>query len=141
LVLCATFLHWGSDMTTKQRLTQRVRQSAKHALWGFGIAVTVITAACTPSPDPAHQTVEYYRANPEARESRVAECANDPGTMGKTPDCINAKQAAQIEGIGNLRDLPPMGLSKDAEERSRRTEPSNDSTESGTKDSLPHKAN
>lgn len=72
--------------------------------------ITIAAAACAPAPEPTHQTVEYYRANREAREAIVAECANDPGSLGKTPDCINAKQAASIEGIGNLRDLPPLNL-------------------------------
>jgi len=84
------------------------------ARWCLGTVTIVGIAACSPTPEPVHQTVEYYRANREVREARVAECANDPGTLGKTADCVNAKQAAQIEGIGNFGDLPPMGLLKDA---------------------------
>jgi len=108
--------------------------------WCLGIVVTISAAACVPSPNPAHQTVEYYRANREAREARVAECANDPGALGKTPDCINAKQAAQIEDIGNLRDLPPMGLLKDAEEDSARADSSNGSSRPQGTDSPPREA-
>jgi hypothetical protein len=80
--------------------------------------VTIAAAACAPAPEPTHQTVEYYRANREAREAKVAECANDPGELGKTPDCINAMQAAQLESIGSLRDLPPMGLVPDKKQGS-----------------------
>lgn len=108
-------------MNIKQQSIRSIRHGAQGVRWCLGIVVIIGSAACAPSPEPPHQTVEYYRANREAREARVAECANDPGVLGKTPDCINAKQAAQIEGIGNLRDLPPMGLLKDAEDKSGQT--------------------
>jgi hypothetical protein len=29
------------------------------------------------------------------------------------PACINAQQAENLVGIGSMRNLPPMGLSKD----------------------------
>jgi hypothetical protein len=102
-------------MKPKQQLIRRIRHGARGARLCLGIVVTISSAACAPSPEP-HQTVEYYRANREARETKVAECANDPGALGKTPDCINAKQAAQVEGIGSLRDLPPMGLTKEKQQ-------------------------
>lgn len=41
----------------------------------------------------------------------LAECANDPGTLRNTPDCVNARQAGSLESIGSLRDLPPLQLS------------------------------
>ena len=97
-------------MTTKQKLVHRIRRGARGVRWCLGIVVTIGSAACAPSPDPAHQTVDYYVANREAREARVAECANDPGALGQTPDCINARKAAALESIGSLRDLPPMQL-------------------------------
>lgn len=100
-------------MTTKQQSIRRIRSSALGVRWCLGVVITIGSAACAPSPEPTHQTVDYYRANREARETKVAECANDPGALGKTPDCINAKQAAQIEGLGSLRDLKPLGLSKE----------------------------
>lgn len=127
-------------MNTKQQSIRSIRHGARGVRWCLGIVVTISTAACAPSPNPTHQTVEYYRANREAREARVAECANDPGALGKTPDCINAKQAAQIEDIGNLRDLPPMGLLKDAEEGSDQTDSSNGSSRPQGKDSPPREA-
>lgn len=97
-------------MTSKQQLIRRFRHGAHGVRLFFGIAVTISSAACAPSPDQ-HRTVEFYRANAEARQTKVAECANDPGALGKTPDCVNARQAAAIEDVGSLRDLPPMGLS------------------------------
>ena len=105
-----TFLHWGCDMKHEQESTSRIRRGALGVRACLGIVVTIGSAACAPSPNPTHQTVEYYRANREAREARLAECANDPGTLGKTPDCVNARQAGSLESIGSLRDLPPLQL-------------------------------
>lgn len=108
-----------------QTLIRRVRRGARGGRLYLGIVVTISAAACAPSPDPTHQTVEYYQANPEAREAKVAECANDPGALGKTPDCVNARQAAAIEGIGSLRDLPPMGLlEREEQDKERKKDPS-----------------
>lgn len=102
--------------------------------------VTIAAAACAPAPEPTHQTVEHYRANREAREAKVAECANDPGGLRNTPDCINAKQAAAIEDIGSLQDLPPMGLLKDGEEGPDQTSSSSSSSRRGDTDSQPRQA-
>jgi hypothetical protein len=100
-------------MNTKKQSIRSIRHGARGVRWCLGIVVTISAAACAPSPEPPHQTVEYYRANREAREARLAECANDPGALGKTPDCINVRKAAEIEGLGSLRDLKPLGLSKE----------------------------
>lgn len=98
-------------MTIKQFSIPRLARGAYGARWCLAIGTALAAVACSSPPEPpSHQTVEFYRANKEARQAKVAECANDPGALGKTPDCINAKQAAAIEDIGNLRDLPPMGL-------------------------------
>ena len=37
-------------------------------------------------------------------------CTNDPGTLSKTPDCINAQEAERLEGYGSLRNSGPIGL-------------------------------
>lgn len=89
-----------------------IRRGVRGVRLCLGIVVTIGSAACTPSPDPTHQTVDYYRANKDARQAMVARCENDPGALGQTPDCINARQAAKLEDRPkSLRDLPPMGLS------------------------------
>lgn len=89
----------------------------------------ISSAGCAPSPDQ-HQTVEFYRANAEARQAKVAECANDPGALDKTPDCVNARQAAALEDVGSLRDLPPMGLSPDAaQKKNERPDPADTSAQ------------
>jgi hypothetical protein len=40
----------------------------------------------------------------------MAQCANDPGTLRSTPDCINAREAERLESYGTLRDSGPVGL-------------------------------
>jgi hypothetical protein len=37
-------------------------------------------------------------------------CANDPGTLQNTPDCINARAAERLESLGSLRNSGPLGL-------------------------------
>ena len=66
--------------------------------------------ACSRGPTAAQHTVNWYLSHTADRASMVERCANDPGTLGKTPDCINAFAAAQRADIGSLKNLPLMGL-------------------------------
>ena len=50
----------------------------------------------------------------EEREAKLAACSNDPGGLARTPNCVNARQAARLEGVGSLRDLSALGLPEDA---------------------------
>lgn len=67
-----------------------------------------VLAGC--SRGSAAHTVDWYLAHTADRRAMVGRCENDPGTLGKTPACVNAMAAAAQAGIGSLRDLPPMGL-------------------------------
>lgn len=73
----------------------------------FGVFASV--AGCMERPAAAH-TVDYYRAHADERRVRVRDCVNDPGTEGRSPDCINALEADRLEGIGSFRELAPMQL-------------------------------
>jgi hypothetical protein len=100
-------------MTIKQLSISRLARGASRARWCLAIGAALAVGACSSPPEPpTHQTVEFYRANKDARLAKVAECANDPGALGKTPDCINAKRAAAIEGLGSFRDMKPLGPPK-----------------------------
>jgi len=33
-----------------------------------------------------------------------------PGTLGRTPDCINAREATRLEETRSVRALPPIEL-------------------------------
>ena len=101
-------------MTIKKLSISRLARGVSGAQWYLAIGAALTVAACSSPPEPpTHQTVAFYRANKEARQAKVAECANDPGALGKTPDCINAKQAAAIEGLGSFRDMKPLGPPKE----------------------------
>ena len=89
----------------------RIRPGAQPLRIGLGIVVTSCAAvACAPAPDRARHDVEYYREHTRERDDRLQMCARDPGSLGSRPDCVNAREAARIEGMGSLQSLPPMGL-------------------------------
>jgi hypothetical protein len=75
----------------------------------FGVIVAVYQWR-TPAPAVAEHTVDEYRADARLRQEVFGRCRADPGTLGETPDCINALEAERLESRGSLRDLPPLGL-------------------------------
>ena len=78
------------------------------ALCVFGATLT--TTCCTGEPPSAQHTVAEYRADAALRREQFARCANDPGSLGQTPDCINAREASRLEEVGSVRDAPPIHL-------------------------------
>ena len=77
---------------------------------GLFATLAWLVCACSKPVEQARYTVEEYRSNAELRHAQVARCVSDPGSLRKTPDCINAQQAAASEDRLRLRDLPPIGL-------------------------------
>ncbi len=83
---------------------QRVRRC-------LGLVITIASAAaCAPAPDRALHTVDEYRQDATLRKLTFARCANDPVSRNLKPDCINAREAARLEGVGSLRTLAPLEL-------------------------------
>jgi hypothetical protein len=72
-------------------------------------ALALVVTGC--SPNRARYTVDEYRADATLRHSQMERCKEDPGSLAKTPDCINARQAAALEDRVRLREMPPVGLS------------------------------
>ena len=88
----------------------KIRPGAQRVRNCLGIVVTVSAAvSCAPAPDPAN-TVTYYREHADERDAALKRCADDPGSLGKQPDCVNAREASRLEGVGSLRELPPLDL-------------------------------
>ena len=88
----------------------KIRPGAQRARNCLGIVVTVGAAvSCAPAPDRAN-SVAYYREHAEERETRLKKCTDDPGSLRYQPDCVNAREAARLEGIGSQRELPPLNL-------------------------------
>lgn len=80
----------------------------------FGIAPmivavsSVLVSGCSPSPAP--RDVAYFRSHAEDRQRQLSICANDPGARGAQTECVNAREAERLEGVGSLRSLAPLGL-------------------------------
>lgn len=89
----------------------RIRPGARSVRLCLEIVVTLSTVtACAPAPNRAQHTVDYYRSHAAMRQEVLKRCANDPGDEARAPDCINARTAESLEGIGSLKNLPPIGL-------------------------------
>ena len=92
----------------------RIRPGAQRVRNCLGIVVTVSAAvSCAPVPDQAN-TVAYYRQHATERDAQLKKCVDDPGSIGRRPDCVNAREAARLEGIGSQRKLPPLNLPGEA---------------------------
>lgn len=76
------------------------------------LLATLVGAAmsCSPGPPVAGHTVSDFRADAALRREVFARCRNDPGGLGQTPDCVNAREAERLESRGSLRDQAPVGL-------------------------------
>jgi hypothetical protein len=76
------------------------------------VLLTLVACACSRGPqEEATHTVDYYRSHAEMREAKLRDCSNDPGSLGDSPNCVNVRRAEELESLGSLRKLPPMGLS------------------------------
>jgi hypothetical protein len=78
------------------------------ALLTIGVILSLV--CCSRQPEEARHTVAEYRADPDLRREQFARCANDPGALGNTPDCINVRQATVLEDNKSVRDLAPVRL-------------------------------
>lgn len=99
--------------------------------WVMASMVMASIAACSPATPESGRTVQDYLADPSLRNDTVQRCANDPGRLRDTPDCLNAQAAARIEGVGSLRELPPLPLPPPVRE-AQPASPSSDSEPANT---------
>jgi hypothetical protein len=89
----------------------RFRPGARSVRRSLGFVVTALSAAgCAPVPDRASHTIEDYREDAQLRREELARCTGDPGSLGNSADCVNAREAERSLGVGNLRQLPPLRL-------------------------------
>jgi len=70
----------------------------------------MVLGGCARESSSAAHTVADYRANGVLRKEAFARCANDPGTLGETPDCVNVREAQRLEDLGSIRNTPPIKL-------------------------------
>ena len=89
----------------------KFRPGVQHVRMCLGLVVTLTSAVgCAPAPDRASHTVDEYRRDAKLRELTFARCAKDPASRDVSPDCINAREAERLEGVGSLRTLSPLEL-------------------------------
>lgn len=124
-------------MTLKNLSWIRARGNALQV--SMAVLLVAGAASCTKAPEAARYTVEEYRANKALREAKVKACANDPGTLGQTPDCVNALRAASLEGIGSLRKSAPIGLDPTRNPFGKSVKPPSDSGTGGSASKTPPK--
>src|SRR6185312_16883495 len=86
-------------------MTMREKTSRKLGLW-LAMVPVLIAAGCGSSRQA--RTVSYFQAHPKEREALYRRCADNLGTLGKTPECVNVAQAEANAGFGSFRHLPPM---------------------------------
>lgn len=74
------------------------------ALIGIAAAlVSMATGCCQSAQRPkAEHTVDQYLASAELMQARFRECANNPGELRDTPDCINVTAARYQGGMGSI---------------------------------------
>jgi hypothetical protein len=58
------------------------------------ITLTVLGGCKEDKPAEVVQTVDWYKTNETARLDVIAKCEANPGQLAATPNCINARTAA-----------------------------------------------
>lgn len=51
-------------------------------------------------------TVTELLSQPDLRRKVSAECNNDPGRIGQSPNCINVRNADRIAAAGSMASMP-----------------------------------
>lgn len=67
------------------------------------LVLVAMAGGCSPEAPQARYTVDEYLAKPAAMDTKLEECANNPGDLESDPDCVNVRAAAEQKGIGSLR--------------------------------------
>ena len=74
------------------------------AVVGIAIAFIATASGCSgesPRPKATH-TVDQYLAKPDLLEETLRECANNPGELRDTPDCINVNAASARRRVDSM---------------------------------------
>lgn len=74
--------------------------------FAFASLVGLSLAGCfEQKPLEETKSVEFYSQNSTDRSEMVKRCANNPGELKDTPNCINAMQAEKAATSGTLKKL------------------------------------
>ena len=64
------------------------------------VLISALTGCFEKETTEVTNTKEWYSANKEELTKKLKECANNPGELKDTPNCINAKAAAHSSMLG-----------------------------------------
>ena len=67
------------------------------------IAAALLAGCNDKAPEEVVQTVDWYKANAPERAATLARCANNPGELATTPNCVNANRAEQAQVWGSRK--------------------------------------
>ncbi|WP_229636044.1 EexN family lipoprotein [Vibrio parahaemolyticus] len=51
------------------------------------------------------QTVEWFKSHNDERKETLKTCANNPGELSETPNCVNALEAENQLSSGSLKNV------------------------------------
>lgn len=63
-------------------------------VFGLVLSAAIGLAGCTKEALDPVQTVEWYKTHETERMTVIQKCLNNPGQLEGTPNCINARGAA-----------------------------------------------
>ncbi len=63
-------------------------------VFGLVLSGVIGLAGCTKEALDPVQTVEWYKQHEAERMAVIQKCTNNPGQLEKTPNCVNARGAA-----------------------------------------------
>lgn len=72
----------------------------------FGLVIAVVLSAIglVGCKEKSTKDVRYWYEHNEERMKLLAECRNNPGERGITPNCINAREAQKKRSLGLVPD-------------------------------------
>jgi hypothetical protein len=68
------------------------------------VAAASVLAGCEREPV---RDVDYWSAHDQERKAKVEECANNPGEMDASANCVNAKKAESAKRLHGKRGNIP----------------------------------
>jgi hypothetical protein len=79
------------------------RSCTVQALWPLIALVAASASVAQGATRTEPRSVTWYADNPQARARVQLACLDDPGRLGRTPDCINAHQASVAVALREAR--------------------------------------
>ena len=69
------------------------------------LSLLLIGVVAPVSAEPTH-TVSWYQQRPFDRTTTLQACRDNPGELGKTPNCVNAEKAEALGPLMSKHSVP-----------------------------------